>query len=108
MKKIFTFFALLFLPFIAMANPTLDVLSDGDASLYKQIFELQDKEKINSATKLQSQLQDDLLLNEVLYQRYFSDSYTTRGKEITAWMNKYNDMPGAVRMKKLANLKRRL
>ena len=47
MKKIFTFFALLFLPFIAMANPTLDILSDGDASLYKQIFELQDKEKIN-------------------------------------------------------------
>ncbi len=106
MKKLFIFFALLFMPFIAMANPTLDVLSDSDASLYQQIFKLQDNEKITAATKLQSQLQDDLLLNEVLYQRYFSDSYTTRGKEITDWMNKYNDMPGAVRMKKLANIKK--
>ena len=94
------------MPLIATANPILDVLSDSDASLYKQIFTLQDNEKINAATKLQSQLQDDLLLNEVLYQRYFSDSYTTRGKEITAWMNKYNDMPGAVRMQKLANTKK--
>ena len=66
MKKIFIFFALLFLPCIAMANPVLDVLSDGDASLYKQIFTLQDKEKINAATKLQAQLDDDLLMNEVL------------------------------------------
>ena len=106
MKKLFAFFALLFMPFIAMANPTLDILSDGDASLYRQIFTLQDKEKINAATKLQSQLDDDLLMNEVLYQRYFSDTYTTRGKEVTAWMNKYNDMPGAVRMQKLGNLKK--
>lgn len=106
MKKIFMIFIALFVPYIAVANPILDVLSDSDASLYTQIFNLQDKEKITAATKLQSQLDDDLLLNEVLYQRYFSDSYTTRGKEITAWMNKYNDMPGAVRMQKLANLKK--
>ncbi len=105
-KKIFTFFAVFTFHLTVMAAPVLDVLSDSDASLYKQIFSMQDNEKILSATKLQSQLDDDLLLNEVLYQRYFSDSYTTRGKEITAWMNKYNDMPGAQRMQKLANIKK--
>lgn len=105
-KKIFTFFIALFLPFVAMSAPVLDILSDTDADLYAQIFELQDKEKINAAIKLQSQLTDELLLNEVLYQRYISDTYTTRGKELVAWLNKYNDMPGAVRMQKLANIKK--
>ena len=106
MKKILGFLSALILPLSLDATPVLDVLSDSDASLYVQIFKLQDNEKITSATKLQSQLEDNLLLNEVLYQRYFSDSYTTRGKEITDWMSKYNDMPGASRMYKLANLKK--
>lgn len=106
MKKISAFFAVLMIPVALQAAPRLDILSDSDASLYKQIFNMQDNNKITAATKLQSQLEDDLLINEVLYQRFFSDSYTTRGKEITAWMNKYNDMPGAVRMQKLANIKK--
>ena len=107
MKKIFTFLIAILLPFGAFASdaPTIDVLADGDASLYEQIFLLQNEEEISAAQKLEKQLNDPLLMNEVLYQRYISDTYRTRGKELTAWMEKYYDMPGADRMVKLAKIK---
>ena len=85
--------------------PTIDVLSDSDASLYKQIFLLQSEEEISAAQKLQEQLNDPLLMNEVLYQRFISKTYRTRGKELVSWMNNYYDMPGADRMVKLAKIK---
>ena len=81
------------------------ILTDVDASLYAQVFALQDKEKINTAINVQSQIADPLLMSEVLYQRYISDTYRTRGKEIATWMEKYYDMPGATRMEKLAKIK---
>ena len=106
MRKIVGIFVAIFLPMTAMASPVIDVLSDVDASLYNQIFILQDNEKIDTAIKLQSQLQDKLLLNEVLLQRYVSKTYHTKGQEVINWMDKYYDMPGADRMAKLANIKK--
>ena len=102
MKRILSLLVALFMPFMASADVVLNILSESDAQLYTQIFDLQDQEKITSAQKLQSQITDDILLNEVLYQRYFSKTYRTRGQEVVNWMAKYNDMPGAARMKKLA------
>lgn len=90
---------------IAADLPNIDVLSDADASLYTQIFLLQSEEEISAAQKLEKQLTAPLLMNEVLFQRYISDTYRTRGKELTAWMEKYYDMPGADRMVKLAKIK---
>ena len=105
MKKIIGIFVAMFLPLVAFASGQPDVLSDGDASLYTQIFILQENEKIDTAIKLQKQLQSDLLLNEVLFQRYLSKTYHTKGQEVARWMEKYYDMPGADRMAKLANIK---
>ena len=105
MRKIIGIFVAMFLPFVAYASGTLDVLSDADASLYTQIFILQGNEKIDTSIKLQKQLEDNLLLNEVLYQRYTSKTYHTKGAEVVDWMNRYYDMPGADRMAKLANIK---
>ena len=82
------------------------ILTDNDASLYEQIFVMQQNEKIDAAKKLEQQLTDKMLMNEVLYQRYTSKTYRTRGAEINAWMNKYYDMPGATRMEKLAQIKK--
>lgn len=90
----------------AFCAPAIDVLNDADASLYSQIFILNDAEKFSTAEKLQRQISDPILMNEVLYQRYFSKNYHTKGAEIKAWMDKYYDMPGAARMEKLANLKK--
>ena len=106
MKKIVAFIFTLFVPLALYASPTIDILSDADESLYSQIFMLQDAEKISVAQKLEHQLSDPILMNEVLYQRYFSKSYHTKGAEVQAWMKKYNDMPGAARVEKLAKLKK--
>jgi soluble lytic murein transglycosylase-like protein len=106
MKKILAFLSVLFLSPIAMAADLPQILSDIDAGLYKQVFLLQDNEKITPAINVQSQIADQLLMNEVLYQRYISKTYHTRGAEIAQWMNKYFDMPGAKRMEKLANIKK--
>ena len=106
MKKIIGIFVAIFLPVSAFASITLEVLSDVDASLYSQIFVLQENEKIDTAMKMQKQLENDLLLNEVLFQRYISKTYHTKGQEVVNWMNKYYDMPGADRMAKLANIKK--
>ncbi|MBO7642896.1 MAG: lytic transglycosylase domain-containing protein [Alphaproteobacteria bacterium] len=99
-------FVAIFLPVVAFASSLPDVLSDVDASLYTQIFVLQENEKIEPAIKLQKQLEDDLLVNEILYQRYTSKTYHTKGQEVINWMNKYYDLPGAERMAKLANIKK--
>ena len=106
MKKILAFLTAILVSPIAMAADLPQILSDMDAGLYKQVFLLQDNEKITPATNIQAQIVDQLLMNEVLYQRYISKTYHTRGAEIAQWMNKYYDMPGAKRIEKLANIKK--
>lgn len=106
MKKIIVFVFAVLISGAVSAAPEIDVLSDADESLYTQIFMLQDSEKISVAQNLERQISDPILKHEILYQRYFSKSYHTKGAEVRAWMDKYNDMPGAARMEKLANLKK--
>lgn len=106
MKKIFAFLMLVLCPLVSMAVESVDIFSDDDAAIYAQIFILQDKEKIESAKKLESKLTDKFLMNEVLYQRYISKTYHTHGTELQSWMNKYYDMPGAERMAKMAKIKK--
>lgn len=89
----------------ASAIESVDVLTDDDAARYAQIFLLQDKEKIETAKKVEAKLTDKSLMNEVLYQRYTSKTYHTRGAELKSWMDKYYDMPGAERLYKIANIK---
>ncbi|MDE6250583.1 MAG: lytic transglycosylase domain-containing protein [Alphaproteobacteria bacterium] len=106
MKKILGILVAMILPVSAWATEYIDVLTDADASLYEQIFKLQSNEKIDSAIKLEKQLSDPLLMNEVLLQRYISKTYHTKSKEVADWMTKYYDTPGAVRMEKLAKIKK--
>ena len=94
------------MPVAALCADGLDVLDDENASLYAQIFMLQDKEKIDAAMRLEKQLTDDLLMGEVLYQRYISKTYHTKGREVVAWQDKYYNMPGAERMEKLGAIKK--
>lgn len=105
MKKILVFLTAFLLSVPVCAADLPNILTDADASLYEQIFMLQSKEKITTAQKLEKQLTDPLLMNEVLYQRYTSKTYRTRGAELNAWMKKYYDMPGAVRISKIAKIK---
>lgn len=74
------------MPFAALATdlPEINVLTENDAILYKQIFMLQAEEEISAAQKLEKQLTDNILMNEVLYQRFYIQniSYTWRGISI--------------------------
>jgi len=106
MKKILVFLIAIFCVHFAWAFESVDVLSDEDAARYAQIFILQDKEKIETAKKIEGKLVDKSLMNEVLYQRYTSKTYHTRGAELKTWMDKYYDMPGADRMAKMAGIKK--
>ena len=106
MKKILSFFIAIFFALPVFALESADVLTDENAALYAQIFMLQDKENIEAAKKLESKLTDKSLMNEVLYQRYTSKTYHTRGSELKAWMDKYNDMPGSERLYKIAQIKK--
>lgn len=105
MKKIFAFLIVCLFPTVLLANEALNVLSVEDAATYEQIFLLQSKEKVDAAVKLDKTVIDPMLMNEVLYQRYFSKTYRTKGVEVANWLNKYYNMPGAERMYKLSKLK---
>ena len=90
----------------AMASDLPDILSESDATIYKEIFRLQSAEKISAATEIEKSLENKILECEVLYQRYISKTYRTRGKEITAWMQKCYKNPGAPRIAELAKIKK--
>ena len=82
------------------------VLSDSDADIYAQIFQLQSDEKIAAAAELQKNLEDPLLMPEVLFQRYTSKTYKSKGAEIADWMRNYSDQPGADRIEKIGKIKK--
>ena len=86
--------------FLLLVHPVFaqDVLTSSDEKLYRNIFEVQQKEDWKKADKYIAQLKNKLLMGHVLAQRYFSKTWTTKAKEIESWMKKYSDHPQANRM----------
>lgn len=110
MKKILSIFLVLFglfsLVLPAGAADLPNVLSESDVTAYTQIFKLQADEKIQEAVKIEKSLVDPILQCELLYQRYTSKTYKSKGKEIADWMQKCYTQPGADRIAKLAKIKK--
>ena len=83
------------------------VLSTGDAKLYREIFARQKRGKWAAADQRIRQLTDRRLMGHVLAQRYLHPTaYRSKYKELRDWMAKYADHPEAKRIYALA-LKRR-
>ncbi|WP_420547712.1 lytic transglycosylase domain-containing protein [Curvivirga sp.] len=83
------------------------ILGAKDAKLYNEIFALQENGKWNAAQKLIKQLDNDVLMGHVDFQRYMHPTaYRSKYLELKDWMTKYSDHPGAGRVYKLA-LRRR-
>lgn len=88
------------------------VLKKTDVSLYREIFDLQQKNHLTSAKNKTKDISNKLLMGYVLYDRYFANRYKTSEKEIRDWMKRYSDLPiaGEVyalgQQKKVENLKR--
>lgn len=82
-------------------------LSAEDATRYRKIFRLQEDGHWKDAGKLIAQLEDDLLLGHVMYQRFMHPTkYRSTYAELKGWMARYADHPDAARVYRLA-LKRR-
>lgn len=79
------------------------VLSESDASLYRDVFALQDAAKWRAADKLIAKISDPLLMGHVQYQRYMHPTaYRSKYAELKKWTVSYADHPGAMRVYKLA------
>ena len=90
----------------AIRNPLPPLLSAQDRALYIQIFNLQDKGKWTKADRLIRKLDNNILLGHVYYQRYMHPTkYRSRYSELSDWMLKYADHPGAKRIYDLAKKK---
>src|SRR5574344_1270870 len=111
MKKFISAFLIIFSVSFVMTGAVADdelpqILSESDATIYKEIFRLQAAEKISAAMDIEKSLKDQILQCEVLYQRYTSKTYRTKGKELAAWMQKCYNKPGADRIAKIAKIKK--
>ena len=85
----------------------LQVLSGGDAQLYREIFELQEDGRWAAADARIARLKDRRLLGYLLHQRYMHPTaYRSNYAELRDWLADYADLPGADRLHALA-LKRR-
>ena len=95
-------------PSIVKNKPNIDyekyrVLSNGDINTYKNIFDLQKRGQWETADTEIDNINDDILLGHVLFQRYMHPNlYRSSYNELSDWMKLYNDHPGANRIYKLA------
>ncbi len=91
----------------AADKASIRVLSDQDAALYREIFALQETGRWDAADAKITELNNDLLLGYVLYQRYMHPTaYRSSYDELKRWMAYYADHPQADKIYRLA-LKRR-
>lgn len=94
-------------PASADREEPLRILSDDDATRYREIFALQEDGKWRTADAHIAELENDILLGYVLYQRYMHPTaYRSRFNELKRWMAYYADHPEANKIYRLA-LKRR-
>lgn len=90
-----------------LSAQSIDILSPDDVARYRDIFRYQHDGSWKRADKLIKQLENDLLMGHVLYQRYMHPTaYRSKYKELKNWMAKYADHPDAGRVYKLAQRRR--
>lgn len=83
------------------------MLSDGDVSLYRQIFEVQERGDWTTADTLIARLENRVLMGHVQFQRYMHPTaYRSRFRELYDWMEHYADHPDAARIYRLAERRR--
>jgi len=74
------------------------VLLPSDAALYRRIFQLQDRGRIAEAQRETERLTDPLLLGHVLADRLLGPHTRATVPELTAWLDRFADLPDAPRI----------
>lgn len=83
------------------------ILGEVDAERYARIFGLQERGKMQAADVEIFELDNDVLMGHVLFQRYLHPTaYRSRFSELSDWLALYNDHPGASRIYHLAKRRR--
>lgn len=101
------FVGVLALASIAHAQTPLAVLSDEDAALYREIFELQETGRWQAADAKIAAVSDDILMGYVQFQRYMHPTaYRSKYSELKRWMAYYADHPEANKIYTLARKRR--
>tara|TARA_B100000579_G_C22845548_1_gene864101 strand:+ start:1632 stop:3404 length:1773 start_codon:yes stop_codon:yes gene_type:complete len=79
------------------------ILDKEDLNSYKKIFELQEDCRWKKADKYIFKIQNKILMGHVLAQRYLHPRcYKSKYLELYFWLKKYNDLPQAKRIYRLA------
>ena len=90
-------------------NPITDtykILSPEDVKNYRQIYNLQEKERWAEADKVIKRIDNKILMGYVLKQRYLtSATWKTKKKEAENWLKNYADHPFAGKMYDLGKKK---
>ena len=87
----------------AARTAPLATLSPADVARYRQIFALQQEARFGEAQRITQQVDSDLLMGHVLAQRYLHrKSAKTSYEELTGWLQRYADLPQALRIHRLA------
>lgn len=89
----------------AFASESVEVraISDNDADRYRRIFALQEIGDMKGADRVIAELDDELLMGHVLFQRYLSPkSGKVTAAALKEWLKNYSDHPGADRIYTLA------
>ncbi len=79
------------------------ILSSKDQQLYREIFILQERGKMQQANVKIKQIENKLLMGYVQYQRYMHPTaYRSKYAELKQWLRNYADHPGATNIYKMA------
>lgn len=87
---------------VVMAVDVPQVLTDADVALYRKIETAQRKGDWKAADDEIKQLKNDILIGQVLRERFTRATYQPDYEALSAWMDKYGDQPGADAVYKLA------
>ena len=82
-------------------------LSYFDVELYQRLFTLQDNGRMKQAIRESVRLEDRLLMGHLLSKRYLHPTaWRSTYKQLSSWLNLYNDHPDASRIYWLAKRRR--
>ena len=87
----------------ARAYSAKSFLSDRQARLAQEIFDLQSRGEILEANKRIAGLNSDVLMGHILAERYLNvEGYAPSFEELSDWMERYSDHPQATKIYQLA------
>ncbi|WP_189486872.1 lytic transglycosylase domain-containing protein [Asticcacaulis endophyticus] len=91
---------------IAKGQPATGNITPWDAERYDQAFNLIAKGDFEGAQEKSSQIADETLKGYLEFYKLFNGNYSSSYGELTAWLERYSDLPMSMRVWSLAKRKK--